>query len=94
VKLPVSSWTAAEAANLLFVWVTNLILGTFGLKQNQASAASRRLLPENEGKGRVVQPAQVGSALQGDVPVRGAIYCDEGQSQSQILSPVGENLTA
>jgi hypothetical protein len=56
VKLPVSSWTAAEAANLLCVWVTNLILGTFGLKQNQATAASRRLLPENEGKGRVVKP--------------------------------------
>ena len=44
VKLPVSSWTAAEAANLLLNSFGHIrFFGTLGLKQKQASAASRVL---------------------------------------------------
>jgi hypothetical protein len=52
-KLPVLDWTAAEAANLLLNCFGHIrFFGTFGLKQNQARAASRVLLHENMGKCR------------------------------------------
>jgi hypothetical protein len=61
VKLPVSSWTAAEAANLLLNYFCYMrFLRTLGFNQKQASAASRFLMPENMGNGRPLKPAQVG----------------------------------
>jgi hypothetical protein len=45
-KLPVLDWTAAEAANLFFLFGHIRFFGTFGLKQTQVSGARGVLLPE------------------------------------------------
>jgi hypothetical protein len=40
-------WTAAEAANLLFVLVTYVIIGSIELKHWESRIASMKMLPEN-----------------------------------------------